>query len=881
MSLDIAAVSKGPMTQLADPAAYLKAPPHLVEMLPLAAYACDRDGRILWFNRRAAELWGRRPRVGDETERFCGSYKLYFDGRFVPHDECPMAMVLRSGVPVHGAEGAIERPDGSMVWATVHIEPVEDEDGTIVGAINCFHETTALHCTSDEFGDFFEKAAVGLHLVSRNGTILRANRAEMELLGYAAQDYVGKNIADFHVDQSAVEDILKRLLRQEPIYQYPARLRASDGSIRHVLITSNARTQDGELVNTLCFTVDITTQTRAQEALERRMEEQAALHEFTARLQRADTPEDVYSAALDAIIRALECQRASILLFDDSGQMRFVASRWLSDEYRRAVDGHSPWTRDTNHPAPIAINNIEHSDLSEELKQTIRHEGIAALAFIPITEGGRLLGKFMAYYDHPHSFGDAELEVALTIARQLGFSIARVRAARIAQHYAAIVASSDDSIISKTLDGVIQTWNHGAERLFGYREEEVIGQPVTILIPPDRLDEEPDILARIRRGEKIDHYETVRRRKDGSLVDISLTVSPVLDSQGRIVGASKIARDISERKQAEEKLRDSERRLQELLNALPGAVYTTDAEGRITFFNPAAVELAGRTPQIGTDQWCITWKMFWPDGRPMRHEECPMAVTLREGRPVRGVEAVAERPDGSRVPFIPYPTPLRDAAGKVVGAINMLVDISERRQAETHQRVLLDELNHRVKNNMQMMQSLLDGASKRVHNPEAHVVLQEASRRIAAMAAAQRVLYSTTDATRFSCEEFLAAACQTARETLPGNVTIIHERATGELPNDSAMPLALILNELLTNAAKHSVRNRSGAHVRTGLIEDETGYLLYVEDDGPGFDYESVRRRSSGLQLVQGLARQLRGRFEVSRYPTRCTIRLSKGGHFA
>ena len=116
-----------------------------------------------------------------------------------------------------------------------------------------------------------------------------------------------------------------------------------------------------------------------------------------------------------------------------------------------------------------------------------------------------------------------------------------------------IVESSEDAILSKDLDGVITSWNHGAERLFGYAPEEVIGRPVTILIPSDRENEEPMILERIRRGERIEHYETVRRRKDGSLVDISLTVSPIRDPAGKVIGASKIARDITERRRAHER----------------------------------------------------------------------------------------------------------------------------------------------------------------------------------------------------------------------------------------------------------------------------------------------------------------------------------------
>ena len=120
----------------------------------------------------------------------------------------------------------------------------------------------------------------------------------------------------------------------------------------------------------------------------------------------------------------------------------------------------------------------------------------------------------------------------------------------------------------------------------------------------------------------------------------------------------------------------------ELLEALPVAVYTTDAEGRITYYNQAAAELWGHRPELGSSQWCGSWRLYWPDGRPLPHDECPMAITLKEGRPVRGVAAVAERPDGTRVPFLPYPTPLRDKSGRLVGAINLLMDITERNRAQ-------------------------------------------------------------------------------------------------------------------------------------------------------------------------------------------------------
>jgi PAS domain S-box-containing protein len=144
-----------------------------------------------------------------------------------------------------------------------------------------------------------------------------------------------------------------------------------------------------------------------------------------------------------------------------------------------------------------------------------------------------------------------------------------------AHHYRAIIESSDDAILSKDLEGLILSWNRGAERLFGYTSEEAVGKLVTIIIPPDRLDEEPTILEKIHRGERIEHFETVRQRKDLSLVDISLTISPIRNSRGKIIGASKIARDITELKKARERqrllLREMSHRVKNLF-ALSGSI---------------------------------------------------------------------------------------------------------------------------------------------------------------------------------------------------------------------------------------------------------------------------------------------------------------------
>jgi PAS domain S-box-containing protein len=727
----------------------------------------------------------------------------------------------------------------------------------------------------------YEQAGIGIAEIDAAGKLLRVNGHLCNLLGIVPEALLGRSVFDLTHPEDAPRDkaqYARQVAGEIDGYSLEKRFRRNDGSYMWASITSRSvKDAEGRFLYAVRVQQDISDRKRAEDVIWRHDQERSALHQLTARLQFAAELPDVYAAAMDAMFWALQCQRASVLLFDAAGVMRFVASRGLSEAYCKAVEGHSPWSRDTVDPQPVCIDDVAAADLPAELKATVMDEGIAALAFVPLQERGRLLGKFMIYYDAPHAFTKDEVALAVTIARHVGFSIERLRTQRAALQLAAIIESSEDAIVSKDLDGIVSTWNQGAEKLFGYTAEEAIGQPIiTLVIPQDRVNEEPEILQRIRRGEQVEHFETVRRRKDGGLIDISLTISPIRDPQGRIIGASKIARYITENKFSERRLRDSEQRLQDLLSAIPAAIYTTDAQGRITYYNEAAVEFAGRRPVLGSDQWCVTGKLFHPDGTPLPHDQCPMAIAIKEGRAVRGVEAVAERPDGTRIPFIPYPTPLRDADGNITGAINMLVDISQRKEAETQQRVLLNELNHRVKNNMQMLQSLLSNSIRQTKSEEARRVLEEAAGRLAAMAAAQRALYMTGAAARFDAREFVRSVCATAEQTFPARTSISYRADEVELGNDVAMPLALILNELLTNAVKYGTNGKAGS-IRVGLTRKEDRCVLSVEDDGPGFDLEEIRPRASGLFLIQGLARQLGGQLMVSKPPTCCSVEFGQG----
>jgi PAS domain S-box-containing protein len=247
---------------------------------------------------------------------------------------------------------------------------------------------------------------------------------------------------------------------------------------------------------------------------------------------------------------------------------------------------------------------------------------------------------------------------------------------------AAIVASSDDAILSKDLSSIIITWNHGAERLFGYTEQEVVGRPVTILIPPERQDEEPGILERIRRGESIDHYETLRRRKDGSLVAVSLTVSPLRDASGKVVGASQIARDITDRRKAEESLRQSEERFRLLASHAPVGIFLSDPTGACVFVNEQWCAMSGLTQaEAQGDGWA---RAVHPDDRA--DVLAGWRAAVQKGEPSTS-EFRFLRPDGRIVWLHGSAVQFRDG-DRFRGYMGSCVDVTARKQSELQVRFL-------------------------------------------------------------------------------------------------------------------------------------------------------------------------------------------------
>ena len=392
---------------------------------------------------------------------------------------------------------------------------------------------------------------------------------------------------------------------------------------------------------------------------------------------------------------------------------------------------------------------------------------------------------------------------------------------------AAIVESADEAIASKTLDGIVTSWNPAAETLFGYTAAEIMGRHISVLAAPGREDEMPAILERIRRGEKVDRYETVRRRKDGSLVEIALSVSPIRDESGQIIGASKIARDITEHRRMHEALRASEERFRILANAVPDVVWTADPDGSITFANDRWFDYCGITPEQNVRGWPEL--VLHPDDRDRCLAEWTRA--LREGTDYE-IEVRNRRHDGEYHWFLTRASPIRDSAGRITAWFGCTTDIHDRKQAEERQRILTAELSHRVKNLLTVIGVLAERTGDRATSVEQFL---EAFRgRLQALNSAHAALIAG-DWQGAS----LAALVHGALEPYLVDGGRIHLDVQ-DLPirSEFALTLTLVLHELATNAAKYgSLASATGRVKLSARVEPgETGadfHMDWQEDGGP------------------------------------------------
>ncbi len=352
-------------------------------------------------------------------------------------------------------------------------------------------------------------------------------------------------------------------------------------------------------------------------------------------------------------------------------------------------------------------------------------------------------------------------------------------------------------------------------------------------------------------GEPVRDRELTFERPDGSKVVILANVDPLFDEHGSLVGGVNCFQDISELVRMKDQMREGRRVARNVMEALPAAIYTTDAQGKLQYYNKAAEKLWGFAPKIGEQHWCGSWKILLPDGTPLPHDQCPMAVALREKRAQIGPEAVVERPDGTRVPFLPYPTPIFGSDGEMVGGVNMLIDLSDRKHADAQQRGLIDELNHRVKNTLATIQSLAAQTLRGAHGDG------EFEGRLLALSRVHDQL--TRNAWEWAD---LAAIARDIVRPSRGSANS-HVRIDGPsvpLKPRHALALGMVLHELACNAMRFgALSTPAGSVALSWRVESQMLHIDWREEGGPAV--VAPRKRGFGTRLLErSIAHELGGR---------------------
>ena len=446
---------------------------------------------------------------------------------------------------------------------------------------------------------------------------------------------------------------------------------------------------------------------------------------------------------------------------------------------------------------------------------------------------------------------------------------------------AAIVDSSDDAIISKNLDGIIKSWNRGAERVFGYTADEAVGKHITLIIPADRREEETEILARLRRSEHIDHFETIRQRKDGSLIDISLSVSPVKDSSGAVIGASKVARDITERKNAERSLRESEERFRSIVDTTLECVKLVAADGTVKFMNSAGLKMVGADcadEVVGKNVYDLIAAKDCDPFRQFHNKICQGEKGFLE------FDVIGLR--GQRRRMETHAAPLRNPDGTCLH-LAVTRDITERKKAE--EAIKEKELSARLlqlqdEERRRIARELHDGVGqllvamsmnaggldleKSKLSPDAVRCVDDNSRLITQVSADIRTMSylfhpplldeaGLDSALKWYVEGFSERSKIAAKLELSAD----HER----LPQDYELCLFRIAQECLTNIHRHSASPT--ALVR--LVRTSEEVRLEVSDEGKGLDQKTQAKIAAGetagvgLRGMQERVRYLGGRIEI------------------
>jgi len=721
-----------------------------------------------------------------------------------------------------------------------------------------------------ELDRFFTLSLDFLCIASADGYFKRASPAVTDILGWSVEEFLARPFISFvHPDDvdATQREVDKQIVAGEKVLRFDNRYRHKDGTWR-VLSWRSVPQLGGLMYATARDTTELKRMEEslreANELLEQRVQQRTAdLLKTSSDLKIEITEHQRTEAALreseelfsKAFRLSPDC--VAIVRLSDRSVIRAneaLCRLWGStpeEVIGKPTREYSSW-----------VNEEEQLDFMQNLEQ--KGECLDCQTKLRLADG-RLLDFNVS--SRQISFnGEA---CVLSVMRDI---TARKQNEVAAALLGAIVQSSDDAIVGKNLKGIVTSWNAGAEKLFGYLAPEMVGQSIRRLIPPERQHEEAEILARVRNGESIRHFETVRLCKDGRKIDVSVTVSAIKDDTGKIIGASKVARDITERKRTALALAESQALYHSLVEQMPAGVFRKDAAGRYVFVNSYFARIRNETPEQFLGQLP---QELPPAERPFVEEATRHhAQIMKTGRPIEVLDEY-RRNDGQTLFFHVVKSPVLDSDGKITGSQGVLLDVTTEKRAEGEVRRLNAELEQRVIERTAQLEAAnkeLEAfsysvshdlrAPLRAVNGFAGIVLEEfgpqlngEGRRylerirnggrqmgvlIDDLLAFSRLGRQSMSTQSIDAAQLVQAALGELAPQLERPQIVIN---TGQLPICRGDPVLVkqVWINLLSNAIKYT-RDRAPAIIEIGCERKQDEHIYFVRDNGAGFDMQYAHK---------------------------------------